>query len=77
MHSSRLNSKVGSMPKDSGLWHQAQRRLQPFMNTVVRMPGPSWVEYLCMLNTLPEAKAQPPLYARRTPLMVTALSSLR
>ena len=28
----------------SGLWHQTQSSGQPFRNTVVRMPGPSWIE---------------------------------
>jgi hypothetical protein len=30
----------------SGLWHQAQARLQPLKNTVVRSPGPSSVDIL-------------------------------
>ena len=35
--------KPSSKPKPwlSGLWHQRQRRGQPFTYTVVRMPGPS------------------------------------
>ncbi len=37
----------------SGLWHQKQRRLHPFRNTVVRMPGPSWMEKRWMLVTRP------------------------
>jgi hypothetical protein len=38
------NSRSGQMP--SGLWHHAHRNGQPFRNTVVRMPGPSCIEYL-------------------------------
>lgn len=38
---------------DSGLWHHLQRRGQPFRNTVVRIPGPSFTENRCILNTSP------------------------
>jgi hypothetical protein len=37
----------------SGLWHHPQRSGQPFRNTVVRIPGPSWIEYFWILNTNP------------------------
>ena len=37
----------------SGLWHHAQRKLQPLQNTFVRIPGPSCIEKRCMLNTKP------------------------
>ena len=30
---------------DSGLQHHRQRRGQPFRNTSVRIPAPSWMEY--------------------------------
>ena len=39
----RMSCWDGSI--SSGLWHQRHRRGQPFRNTVVRMPGPSSVEY--------------------------------
>ena len=29
----------------SGFWHQKQPKEQPFKNTTVRIPGPSWMEY--------------------------------
>jgi hypothetical protein len=35
------------------LWHHQQLRGQPFKNTVVRMPGPSWVENRMTLKTCP------------------------
>jgi hypothetical protein len=35
------------------LEHQKQRRGQPFMKTVVRMPGPSWMLKRWMLKTSP------------------------
>jgi hypothetical protein len=35
------------------LWHQGQRKGQPFRKTVVRMPGPSSVENFWMLKTIP------------------------
>ena len=34
----------------SGLWHQVQRSGQPLKNTVVRMPGPSSVDSLCVCS---------------------------
>jgi hypothetical protein len=39
--------------KLSGLWHHQQHRGQPFRNTVVRIPGPSWIEYFWILATNP------------------------
>ena len=41
------------MRRPSGLWHQKQLREQPLRKTVVRMPGPSWIENRCMLKTMP------------------------
>lgn len=38
-------------PFPSGFAHQGQSRGQPFKNTMVRIPGPSWTEYRWMLNT--------------------------
>jgi len=35
----------------SGFWHQRQRKGQPLRKTVVRMPGPSWVELREMSKT--------------------------
>ena len=40
--SRQTNCGKGAIP--SGLWHQGQLMGQPFMNTVVRIPGPSSVE---------------------------------
>ncbi len=36
----------------SGLWHHLQRRLQPFIKTVVRIPKPSAKELLCISNII-------------------------
>ncbi len=41
----------GAPSRLSGLWHQSQRRGQPLMKTVVRIPGPSWIEHRWMLKT--------------------------
>ena len=38
---------------DSGLEHHGQRRGHPFRNTVVRMPGPSWILKCWMLKIMP------------------------
>src|SRR5271157_5522093 len=38
---------------DSGLWHQAQRRGQPFRKTTVRTPGPSCRAPRCRSKTVP------------------------
>ncbi len=43
----------GALPIPSGLLHHGQRSGQPFMDTVVRMPGPSWIANFWMLNTSP------------------------
>ena len=53
MHLRSLGMISGALPIPSGLLHQGQRSGQPFMNTVVRMPGPSWIENFWMLNTSP------------------------
>lgn len=37
----------------SGLWHQPQRSGQPFIKTVVRIPGPSSVESRCRCRNRP------------------------
>jgi hypothetical protein len=38
---------------DSGLLHQGQLSGQPFKNTVVRIPGPSWIEKRWILKIKP------------------------
>ena len=43
----------GSMDRPSGLWHQVQASGQPFMKTVVRMPGPSCTVNSRMSKTTP------------------------
>ncbi len=47
--------KASSTAKDwdSGLLHQRQARGQPLRKMMVRMPGPSWIEYFWMLKTSP------------------------
>jgi hypothetical protein len=37
----------------SGLLHHGHTMGHPFKKTVVRMPGPSWIENFCMLNMSP------------------------
>ncbi len=37
----------------SGLWHHAHDRGHPFMNTEVRIPGPSSVDIRIICNTVP------------------------
>ena len=37
----------------SGLWHHRQASGQPFIKTVVRMPGPSWMAYRLISNMKP------------------------
>ena len=44
VHFSGESISSGRKDCDSGFWHQRQRRGQPLKNTVVRMPGPSWME---------------------------------
>lgn len=34
----------------SGLWHHKHLKGHPLKNTVVLIPGPSWIENFCMLN---------------------------
>ena len=41
----------------SGLWHQGQSSGQPFRNTVVRMPGPSWIEKRWISKLAPVGRA--------------------
>jgi hypothetical protein len=38
------------------LWHHQQASGQPFMKTVVRIPGPSCVEKRMMLKIAPESE---------------------
>lgn len=52
VHLTDLNKICGSNNCDSGLPHHLHLRRQPFKNTVVRIPGPSSVEHLSILNTL-------------------------
>ena len=49
-HTAALWASCGTARWDSGLAHQAQRRGQPWKNTVVRTPGPSSVEKCWMLK---------------------------
>jgi len=48
----------------SGLWHQMQESAQPFKNTVVLIPGPSWVANRMMSATFPVTTPAAP-YERR------------
>ena len=41
VHEAVLTISCGRGESPSGLWHHWQRSGQPFMNTVVRTPGPS------------------------------------
>jgi hypothetical protein len=47
-------SSVGERCCDSGFAHQRHRSGQPFRNTVVRIPGPSWMLKRWMSNTTPD-----------------------
>src|SRR5512146_1495504 len=51
----RLGRRMGSGCGDwlSGLWHHQQFSGQPFRNTVVRIPGPSWTEYFRISKIIP------------------------
>jgi hypothetical protein len=48
MHLFSAKSFSGFVLMLSGLWHQAQFRLQPLKNMVVLIPGPSFTEYRLM-----------------------------
>ena len=37
----------------SGLWHHLHLRLQPFMNIVDLIPGPSWIDILWIVVIVP------------------------
>lgn len=50
-----LTISWGLKDSPSGLWHQRQRRGQPFINTVVRMPGPSKTASCFMSKITPVA----------------------
>ena len=52
-----ISSRFGERP--SGLWHQRQRSGQPFMNTVVRMPGPSYTANSLTSKTTPVIASAP------------------
>jgi len=54
MHRDSTTLTTGRAAWLSGLWHHQQRNGQPFRKTVVRIPGPSWIEYRWMLSTIPE-----------------------
>ena len=61
-HLRHLTSLViisGYGSSDSGLEHHQQRRGHPFKKIVVLMPGPSWIENRCTLNTNPLPSAVP------------------
>ena len=53
VHFRSLVTISGYWCQDSGLEHHRQRRGQPLRNTVVLMPGPSWILNLCMLKIRP------------------------
>lgn len=53
MHFVEYQTVRGSESMVSILWHQVQLIGQPFMKTVVRIPGPSSVEHLWMFVTSP------------------------
>jgi|GEM_PF-3498905 len=55
MHRSGKNWISGYVCLPSGLWHQKQANVHPLRNTVVRIPGPSWMENRWILKTLPES----------------------
>jgi hypothetical protein len=50
MHLDLVHCVSGKNEMLSGLWHQAQERVQPLKKTVVLMPGPSSVDILCILS---------------------------
>jgi hypothetical protein len=52
-------SGSGDALMDSGLWHQKQLRGQPLRKAVVRIPGPSWVEYRWMSKIRPFTASLP------------------
>ena len=41
----------------SGLWHHRHRSGQPWRNTVVRIPGPSWIVKRRISKIAPEEEA--------------------
>lgn len=61
MHRPQRTHRLGRKPGSghgcqlSGLWHHRHRNGQPLKNTVVRIPRPSWMAYLLMSNTHPDA----------------------
>ena len=50
---SAMKEICGEGERLSGLWHQRQLRGQPLRKTVVRIPGPSWMENFWMSKTRP------------------------
>lgn len=54
MHLAFQYKSCGEKECDSGFAHQAHRSGQPFRNTSVRMPGPSFTEKRSISNTTPE-----------------------
>ncbi len=53
MHFSLRKRIIGVIDWLSGLWHHQQERGHPFMCTVVRVPGPSCMEYFFMSKIIP------------------------
>jgi len=54
--SRQRDSKIlisGKRSQLSGLWHQRHESGQPFRKTVVRIPGPSWMEKRWMSKQTP------------------------
>jgi hypothetical protein len=52
-HRSGRYTSLGTCSQFSGLWHHQQLSGHPFRKTVVRMPGPSWVEKRMTLKMVP------------------------
>src|SRR5512139_793956 len=53
MHALRSKASSGFGLMLSGLEHHLQRSEQPLRKTLVRMPGPSWVQKCWMFRTRP------------------------
>lgn len=53
MHFSPRKSTVGITDWLSGLWHHQQASGHPLRCTVVRVPGPSCIEYFFMSKMIP------------------------
>ena len=75
VQAARLTISCGLGDSPSGLWHHAHRSGHPFMNTVVRTPGPSNTANSLISNTIPSFMAFP--YTAQPRADAAARSSFR